>query len=127
MNDNKQIREQLAVARKHGLAARHRNKLARVRTTEQAAMSIALAALRRDHQGVAMLLGTLEPREGLRASSIALGAIAELALAASPDRIRTAREAMRGVEAGGPQGDPPGGVTLPLPDTALPSPRPLSA
>jgi hypothetical protein len=110
----RQAREQLAAARKHGLAARHRAKLANVRTTEQIAMSIALAALRRDHQGVALLLASIPPQQGLQAASVALGAISELALTTPPDRIQTAREAMRGVEAipsgGGkaPQGGSPG-------------------
>ncbi|MFG2413315.1 hypothetical protein [Streptomyces goshikiensis] len=103
MNDadtrKRQAREQLAAARKHGLTARHRAKLAHVRTTEQIAMSIALAALRRDHQGVALLLASMPPQQGLQAASVALGAVSELALAASPDRIRAAIEAIRQSEA----------------------------
>ncbi|WP_405830792.1 MULTISPECIES: hypothetical protein [unclassified Streptomyces] len=94
----KRQREELAAARKHGLTARHRAKLALVRTTEQTAMSIALAALRRDHQGVALLMASMPPQQALQAASVALGAVSELALAASPDRIRTAQEAMREVE-----------------------------
>ncbi|WP_107470000.1 hypothetical protein [Streptomyces sp. 3211] len=95
----KAAREQLAAARKQGLIGRHRTKLTRVRNTEQIAMSIALAALRRDHQGVALLLASVPGQQGLQAASVALGAVSELALAASPDRIRTAIEAIRQAEA----------------------------
>lgn len=99
-------RDELAEARRHGLAARHRTKLARIGITEQRGMRIALAALRRDHQGVALALARVPAPEVQRAAAVALAAVAELALAAPPDKVQTAIKGIARMETSGPDDDP---------------------
>ncbi|GGK18278.1 hypothetical protein GCM10011583_57690 [Streptomyces camponoticapitis] len=99
-----QRRDELAEARKHGLVARHRNKLARIGQTEQRAMRVALAALRRDPQGVALALSSVPTPEVRQVASVALAALAELALTAPPGNIGTTVEALTRMADSGPTG-----------------------
>ncbi|MEU6768621.1 hypothetical protein ABZ916_39690 [Streptomyces sp. NPDC046853] len=97
-----QRRDELAHAREHGLAARHRTKLTRIGQTEQQAMRIALASLRRDHQGVSLALSAVPDPDARRVAAVALAAVAELALAAPPDKVQTAIDGITRMHDAGP-------------------------
>ncbi|MFF4425042.1 hypothetical protein ACFY04_30445 [Streptomyces sp. NPDC001549] len=97
-----QRRAALDTARQHGLTARHRAKLARINTVEQHGARLALAALRRDSMGVAVLLEALDPATSRQAAAIALGALAELGLSGRPGNVVKARDALARMEASGP-------------------------
>lgn len=88
-------------ARQHGLTARHRAKLALVNTPEQHGARLALAALRRDSMGVAVLLEALDPATARQAAALALGALAELGLSGRPSNVTKARDVLARLEAGG--------------------------
>jgi hypothetical protein len=98
-----QRRAALDQARQHGLTARHRTKLARINTPEQHGARIALAALRRDSIGVAVLLDALDPATSRQAAAVALGALAELGLSGRPGNVVKARDVLARMEASGPE------------------------
>lgn len=69
-----------------------------VGATEQRGASIALAALGRDHEAIAVLLDVTDPDQVRQAAAIALGAIAELALTARPVNITRTRDALTAIQ-----------------------------
>jgi predicted DNA-binding protein with PD1-like motif len=71
--------------------------------TEQRGASIALAALQRDTEGLAVLLDLTDDQDVRAATAVALGALAELALTARPHNITKTRDALRNIHARGPR------------------------
>lgn len=70
---------------------------------EQRGASLALAALQRDHDGIALLLDLTDTQQVRQAAAVALGALAELALTARPHNITKTRDALRNIHQRGPE------------------------
>lgn len=97
-------RAALKQPRAAGVQARHRTKLARIGTTEQHGATLALASLSRDHETVARVLDLVDDAVVRQVAAVALGALAELALNARPASITSTRDALRRMQASGPDG-----------------------
>lgn len=68
----------------------------------QRGASLALAAMDRDHEGIAILLDLTDTDQVRAAVAVALGALAELALTARPHNITKTRDALRNIHSRGP-------------------------
>lgn len=70
--------------------------------TEQRGASLALAALQRDTEGLAVLLDLTDDQDVRAAAAVALGALAELALTARPANITRTKDALGAIHGRGP-------------------------
>ncbi|MFJ3719063.1 hypothetical protein [Streptomyces sp. NPDC090057] len=68
---------------------------------EQRGVTLALAALDRDHQAIALYLDLIDPDQVRQAAAVALGALAELALTARPHNVTRTRDTLRAIHARG--------------------------